>query len=111
MERFDDLWNEYIKPMQGKNIYTVKDKKENLIQDVTNDYLIRISSNGKKSPKISKVIFEEIYSRLSKDKQLTRTYINENYKGRRSSIIIAVLCKLPYVSFTINPIQLHFLEK
>jgi hypothetical protein len=93
-----------------QKIYTLKDKKENLIHEVTDDYLIRISSNGKKSHKISKAIFEEIYAKLKINKVLNRTSIDKNYKGRRSSIITAILCKLPNVGFTIKPVKLHFME-
>lgn len=104
---FDYLWKKYIKPLKGKKVYTIEEKKENFICEVTDDYLVRISSNGKKSARISKIIFENIYTRVSKDKHLSRAFVDENYKGRRSSIICAILCELPNVTFTTNPIQLH----
>ncbi len=111
MASFDKLWNQHIKPLKGKKICTIKDRKENVIYEVTDDFLIRISSNGKKSARISKTIFENVYTKLSNDKHISRVFINENYKGRRSSIICAVLSELPNIVFTTDPIQLHFSQK
>lgn len=108
---FDDLWSKHIKPLQGQRIYTLDKNLENMIEVVNDEYLSRISFRTTKSQKISKKIFEEVYTKLSTERKLTRTYINEKYRGRSSSIIAAILCKLPNVAFTTNPVQLHYKAK
>lgn len=107
-DNFDILWNQHIKPLVGKPIDTIAEKKENKIVEVTDDYLRRLSSKGNIGPKIPKTIFKEIYSCLLKKKTITRTQINTEYQGRRSSIVVAVLSKLPDIDAKVNPVRLEY---
>lgn len=95
---FDRLWTDYIKPLKGNAIFTVEKNKKNIIDEITNDYLVRISSNNKKSPKIPVALLADIYERLRKERVITREQINSDYQGRRSSIVAVILGQLPDVN-------------
>lgn len=107
-DNFDSLWSQYIKSLVGKQISTIAEKKENEIVEVTEDYLRRLSSRGNVSPKIPKTLFKEIYNRLLKEKIITRTQINNDYQGRRSSIVVAILKELPNIEAKSNPVRLIY---
>ena len=59
-QSFDEVWEKYIVPLKGKKVLTAT-CKENLIYDVTWDYIERESSNGKAS-KIPFEIFHSCYT-------------------------------------------------
>lgn len=108
MNEFNELWQTIIKALEGKNIYTASDNKKNKIVEVTDAYLKRLSSKGNISPAIPKSLFEEIYYRLQKEGVITREQINDDYKGRRSSIVTVVLGKLPNVQVMTKPVRLIY---
>jgi Restriction endonuclease len=99
--KFFEVWQKYIKPLKGKVIYTVTGK-ENLITDVTNDYLFRKASTGNTS-KIEYKIFETIYHRLVEIKQITQDEINTEYTKRASAIITVVLSQIPNIELIEDP--------
>jgi hypothetical protein len=100
-ENFLEVWQKHIKPLKGKTIYTATGK-ENLIIDVTNDYLFRKSSTGNDS-KIEYKIFETIYHRLLEVKVITRDEINTEYTKRASAIITIILSHIPNIELTKYP--------
>jgi hypothetical protein len=107
---FFELWQKYIKPLKGKTLSTVTGK-ENLITEVTNDYLFRRSSSGNPS-KVEYKIFETIYHRLLEVRSITRDEINTEYTKRASAIITVVLSQIPNIQLIQNPkIELHLIDK
>ncbi len=104
----DKLWTDHIIPLKGKAIFTAKKNKKNTIDEITNDYLIRISSNNRKSPKIPKALFADVYEKLRKEEVITREQINSDYQGRRSSIVAVVLRRLPDVKVKTKPVRLDY---
>jgi hypothetical protein len=107
---FDKLWDEYIKPLKGTSVFTASENKENIIHEVTDEYLIRISSNKLLSPKIPKSLFAEIYERVKKEGMISRTQINMEYQGRRSSIVLAVMGELPNIKILKSPLRIVYLN-
>ncbi len=105
---FDILWTEHIMPLKGKEIFTADENKKNIIHEIANDYLIRISSSGKKSHKIPKTLFADIYERLKKERVITRDQINSDYQDRRSSIVTVILGVLPNVEVKTKPVRLEY---
>ena len=59
---FFELWQRHIKPLKGQRLPTATGK-ENIITNVTNDFLYRKSSTGSDS-KIDYKTFETVYHRL-----------------------------------------------
>ncbi len=109
---FDEIWLKYIIPLKGEVIYTASGIKNTII-DVNNDGIERKSSKNEKgkSGKISKNIFKTIYYRLKENKTITRNEVNTEYVSRGSSIIVAILAKIPNISLTEKPfIKLTFLS-
>ena len=98
---FDNVWENHIKPLKGRTVFTVRGE-ENKIIDVNDDFLQRKSSNDVIS-KIEKNIFKTVYYRLKKNKSITREEINTEYPGRGSSIIIAVFGQLTFITLTAKP--------
>lgn len=102
MSDFNSFWNQYVCPLQGEDILTATGKL-NTISSVTNDYVERISSNGKRS-KINKSFFSTVYNDLLLEKLITRTDINKRYGKRCSSIVSVVLEKFPNVELERSPV-------
>ena len=98
---FDDIWQNHIKPLKGKTIFTVSGE-ENKIVNVSNDFLERKSSTGRVS-QIEKNIFKTVYYRLKENKSITRDEINTEFPGRGSSIITAVFGQLSFITLTAKP--------
>lgn len=98
---FDDVWQQYVKPLKGQIIFTATGKK-NVIIEVNNDYLSRKSSTGEIS-KIEKQIFKTVFYRLKEKKAITRDEINVEYSKRASAIITAILGKVPFITLTLKP--------
>ncbi|WCT11269.1 hypothetical protein [Mucilaginibacter jinjuensis] len=101
---FDQVWEEHIIPLVGQTIVLAHGGKKQ-ITAVTQEYLKRISSQGNAS-RIPKAKFNEVYIDLIQKEILIRASINEKYGGRRSSIIFAVLGKVPFISLKTNPVTL-----
>jgi hypothetical protein len=89
----DYFWNK-IRKLQGKDIFTLELSKMNKIEQVSNDFLVRISSTNKRS-KVYKWEFEKILNFLVVNKSASRIAIfNFNNRRRNSSVIIAILSYL-----------------
>jgi hypothetical protein len=98
---FYDIWQRHIKPLKGQVIHTATGK-ENIITNVTNDYIYRKSSTGSDS-KIEYKIFETIYHRLLEVKSITRDEINTEYTKRASAIITVILSYIPDIELIQKP--------
>ncbi len=95
------IWQKHIKPLKGQIILTATGK-ENIITNVTNDYIFRKSSTGSDS-KIEYKIFETIYHRLLEVKLITRDEINTEYTKRASAIIAVILSHIPNIELIQKP--------
>ena len=94
---FNNVWNSYIKPLKGQKIYTLGRNAKNSIVEMTDYSLKRQSSTGKES-EIKKQTFACVYDALIEKKSMTRDEIFELInRERASSIIVAILCKIPYI--------------
>jgi len=97
MDDFNEIWQTYIMPLKSKKVRTVSKHAENTITNVTWEYLERISSEGNAS-KIPIDVFGLCYSHICKHGMLTRPEIHRLYAEnfRASSIIFAILAKIPF---------------
>ncbi|WP_302376740.1 restriction endonuclease [Barnesiella intestinihominis] len=102
---FDFIWEKYIMPLKGKTLYNRQGK--NIIKNVDWAGVTRITSKGN----ISKIDIEPFKSavRILLEKgEVTRDYINQNYKKRASSGIVLILSQVPFFKLDENPIKLTF---
>ncbi len=95
---FDTIWVKYIKPLEGSVVSTATGS-ENIICSVTGDYLQRKSSAGNISC-IDKKIFKNVYLKLLDKKKLTRKEIHDRHPSRVSSIVTAVLARVPFIELS-----------
>ena len=86
---FDDIWEKYIIPLQGKTL-TRANGETNKILKADWSGIERLTSNGKNG-KIKIEIFKQSINRLLVDGFITRDEINQNYTGRASSGVILIL--------------------
>lgn len=100
---FNNVWERYIMPLQGK---VLKDgKKENAIIKVDWGGITRITSKGKEG----KMSFEDLrmaYSLLERKGSVERSEIN-HFANRCSSGIVLVLSQVPFIGVRNNPITLY----
>jgi len=91
-------------PLKKKKVYTVSRHAENTITNVTLGYVERISSKERKS-KIEIHYFRSCYSHILKNGKITRDEIHRLYaeKKRASSIIFAILAKIPFFVIKSTP--------
>lgn len=106
---FDNIWTNYIIPLQGK-VITRDDGSTNEIIRVDWAHIERISSTGKKSL-IEIDIFKFVIQHLEKYGSITRDYINQNYEKRASSAIVLILSQVPLFKLTKRPLTLHYQTK
>jgi restriction system protein len=102
---FDDIWERYIMPLQGKTLVRSNGDTNKIIK-VDWSGIERITSNGKKG-KIRIEIFKYAVNKLLKEEIITRDDINQNYAGRASSGIILILSQVPFFHLTSNPIGIR----
>lgn len=105
---FDDIWEKYIIPLQGKTL-TRGNGETNKIVKVNWSEVERISSNGNKG-KIKIEIFMQAINKLLTDGLITRDYINQNYVGRASSGIILILSQVPFFQLMNRPVGLKYVK-
>ena len=91
---FSIIWNEYIKPMEGKYIFNKRGS--NKIIEV-NDLELKRSSIYNKPGKVNRDLFKFVYEYLIRNGSVTRDYINQQYDKKCSSIIYYVLAQIPFV--------------
>jgi hypothetical protein len=103
MNDFNKIWQTYVVPLKGKKVYTISTHAENTITDVTGVYLERISSK-KNVSKIPIDVLRSCYSHICKHGMITRTEIHRLYaeKFRASSIIFAILARIPVLDIAIT---------
>lgn len=98
---FENIWEKYVMPLEGKTIKR-PDGKTNKIEKVDWSGIQRITSNGM-SQKIKIEIFKKTINHLLKNGEITRSYINEEYKDRASSGIVLILGNTGIFEITNRP--------
>lgn len=88
-------------PLEGKTIKR-PDGKTNKILKVDWSGIQRITSNGK-TQKIKIEIFKKTINHLLKNGEITRSFINEEYKDRASSGIVLILGNTGIFKITNRP--------
>jgi len=88
-------------PLEGNTIKRTNGTT-NRILTVDWSGIERITSNGRKQ-KIGIEIFKKTINYLLKNGEVTRAYINEEYKGRASSGIILILSNTGIFELTTRP--------
>lgn len=86
---FENIWEKFVMPLEGK-IIKRPDGKTNEIEKVDWSGIQRITSNGK-IQKIKIEIFKKTINYILQNGEITRSYINEEYKDRASSGIVLIL--------------------
>lgn len=105
---FNEIWKR-VKALVGKRVYLLKQNEEfNIITNVDNAGLKRISKNGKPSKKpIPIEAFRFAYNKLIQNTEVTRDEINQEYPDRCSSIVVAVLATvMPVDVIMVRPLRL-----
>ncbi|WP_146113647.1 hypothetical protein [Sphingobacterium gobiense] len=103
---FDDIWEKVIKPLEGKTVHTLDEKKPNKIVEVTNEYLKRNSENDSPAQTIPKEVFETVYNYIMDKGEISRMEINKTLPKRFSSIVCTVLAEAPNIAYELRPVRL-----
>jgi len=90
---FDEIWENHIKPLEGKTIYRDNGKTNKIIR-VDSGCIERETSNGNRQ-KIDFEIFKKTINHILSFGSITRQKINEEYSKRASSGIVLILSQLP----------------
>ena len=98
---FENIWEKYVMPLEGKTIKS-PDGKTNKSVKVDWSGIQRITSNGKPQ-KIKIEIFKKTINHLLENEEITRSYINEEYKNRASSSIVLILGNTEIFELTNRP--------
>lgn len=98
---FEKIWEKHVMPLEGKTIKR-PDGKTNKILKVDWSGIQRITSNGK-TQKIKIEIFKKTINHLLKNGEITRSFINEEYKDRASSGIVLILGNTGIFKITNRP--------
>lgn len=101
---FEYIWENYVIPLEGKIIMR-PDGKTNKIEKVDWSGIQRLTSNGIQQ-KIKIEIFKKTINHLLRNGEITRSYINEEYKDRASSGIVLILGNTSIIELTDRPIGL-----
>ncbi len=108
MDNFEEIWNNHIKSLEKKKIYSIARNAESEILEVNDRFLVRRSSIGM-TGKIYKVEFKRIYDILQEKGQITRKEIVEHAQAF-SSFIVAVFAQLPNVRMIARPTTLTLIR-
>lgn len=98
---FVTIWEKYVMPLEGRLIER-PDGKTNIIEKVDWSGIQRITSNGKRQ-RIKIEIFKKTITHLLENGEITRSYINEEYKDRASSGIVLILGNTEIFELTNRP--------
>ncbi len=110
ISKFDDIWENHIKPLEGKTIYRDNGKTNKIIR-VDSGCIERETSNGNKQ-KIDIEIFKKTINHIFAFGFITRQKINEEYSKRASSGIVLILCQLPmFILNTKKPMSVELVSK
>lgn len=90
---FEEIWSEYVMPLQGKTLYLSGDRPNTLLRvDWTG--VQRVTSNGK--PQFIGIeIFRKAVDRILTYGRVERQWINQHYPKRASSGITLILAQVP----------------
>ena len=105
---FENIWEKYVMPLEGKTIKR-PDGKTNIIEKVDWSGIQRITSNGK-SQRIKIEIFKKTIDHLLENGEITRSYINDEYKDRASSGIVLILGNTQIFEQTKRPTGLKIIK-
>lgn len=101
---FDAAWQAYVMPLAGRHL-DYGDGSSSLIQSVDWSGLTRVTSSGK--PQAVKIeIFRLAFAKLLADGEVSRAWINDNYTGRASAIIVRVMACMPMFRLETSPLRL-----
>lgn len=98
---FEKIWENYVMPLQGKII-----KRDN---GTTNKILkvdwtgIKRETSNKKQQNIKIEIFKKTIDYLLENGEITRSYINDEYKDRASSGVVLILGNTELFEITKRP--------
>lgn len=98
---FEYIWESHVMPLEGKTIKR-PDGKTNKIVKVDWSGVQRITSNGK-TQRIKIEIFKKTINHLLRNGEISRSYINEEYKDRASSGIVLILGNTGIFQITNRP--------
>ena len=90
---FREIWDKYVKPLEGKTLLNDKGRK-NTILKVDDGGIKRITSTGNVG-KIDIEPFKMAVIKLLREGCITRSEINDNYSKRASSGIVLILSQVP----------------
>jgi restriction system protein len=103
---FENVWENYIKPLEGKTLVR-KNGKSNKIIKVDWSGVERVTSHGR-TQKIKIEIFRLAINKILSDGGVTRDFINQEYQGRASSGIVLLLCQVPFFKYCERPSRILF---
>lgn len=106
---FREIWDKYVKPLEGKTLLNDKGRK-NTILKVDDGGIKRITSTGNVG-KIDIEPFKMAVIKLLRDGYITRSEINDNYSKRASSGIVLILSQVPVFELVERPLALRLRKK
>ena len=106
---FREIWDKYVKPLEGKTLLNDKGRK-NTILKVDDGGIKRITSTGNVG-KIDIEPFKMAVIKLLRDGYITRSEINDNYSKRASSGIVLILSQVPMFELVERPLALRLRKK
>ena len=106
---FREIWDKYVKPLEGKTLLNDKGRK-NTILKVDDVGIKRITSTGNVG-KIDIEPFKMAVIKLLRDGYITRSEINDNYSKRASSGIVLILSQVPMFELVERPLALRLRKK
>ena len=106
---FRDIWDKYVKPLEGKTLVNDKGRK-NTILKVDDGGIKRITSTGNVG-KIDIEPFKMAVIKLLREGSITRSEINDNYSKRASSGIVLILSQVPVFELVEKPLALRLRKK
>ncbi len=98
---FENLWEKYIMPLEGKRLSRPNGKGNDIVQ-VDWGGIKRITSNGRQQT-IKIEIFRYAIKKLLTEGSVSRNDINQHYIGRASSGIVLILSQIPLFTLTASP--------
>ena len=102
---FRDIWDKYVKPLEGKTLLNDKGRK-NTILKVDDGGIKRITSTGNIG-KIDIEPFKMAVIKLLREGCITRSEINDNYSKRASSGIVLILSQVPVFELMERPLEIQ----
>ena len=98
---FDQIWQQYIMPLQGK-VLQRDNGKTNTILRVDWAGIERITSSGNRQT-IQIEIFQKAVNHILQHGFIARTAINEEYAKRASSGVVLILSQVPMFELIVKP--------